>query len=181
MSDQRDEHEPEGAPSMNRKITIAIPELDVTSTVRLLTELAPRTCDAIWNVLEEPVERRLIHTTVTGSVVFFYDFPPLEGAPELPLENHTIYPKAGEILYFYQPWNGLKGLADHDPSWRRPQDDVHEMFFAYGDANLRMPMEEGWRGSVWGVIEEGLDDFAKACRWMRMEGTKRITLSRQNS
>jgi len=166
---------------MTRKITLSIPELDVTATVRMLTELAPLTCEAIWNVLEEPVERRLIHTTVTGSVVFFYNFPPLAGAKDLPLENHTIYPKAGEILYFFQPWNSMRGLADHDPSWRRPQDDVHELFFAYGEANLRMPMEDGWRGSVWGVIEEGLEDFAKACRWMRMEGTKRIILSRKDS
>jgi hypothetical protein len=29
------------------------------------------------------------------------------------------------------------------------------------------------------VIDEGLDAFAAACRWMRMEGTKRIILSRQ--
>ena len=164
---------------MNRKISLAIPELKVEATVRLLTDLAPLTCEAIWNVLAEPVERRLIHTTVTGSVVFFYDLPPLAGARELPLENHTIYPKAGEILYFFQPWNGLRDLADLDPSWRRPGDDVHEVFFAYGEANLRLPMENGWRGSVWGEIEDGLDDFARACRWMRMEGTKRITLSRQ--
>lgn len=163
---------------MERKIELAIPDLDVTATVRLLTERAPRTCAAIWDALEAPVERRLIHTTVTGSVVFFYNFPPLDGAAELPLENHTIYPKAGEILYFYQPWNGMRDLADHDPSWRNPYDDVHEMYFAYGAANLRMPTEDGWRGSVWGVIEEGLDDFARACRWMRMEGTKNIIMRR---
>ena len=166
---------------MDRKITLSIPDLNVTATVRLLTERAPLTCEAIWNVLEEPVERRLIHTTVTGSVVFFYNFPPLAGAKDLPLENHTIHPSAGEILYFFQPWNSMRGLADHDPSWRRPRDDVHELFFAYGEANLRMPMEDGWRGSVWGVIEEGLDDFAQACRWMRMEGMKRIILSRQET
>lgn len=164
---------------MERKISLAIPDLGVDATIRMLTDRAPRTCAAIWDALAEPVERRLIHTTVTGSVVFFYNFPALADAKDLPLENHTIYPKAGEILYFYQPWNGMKGLADHDPSWRNPHDDVHEMFFAYGEANLRMPTEDGWRGSLWGVIEEGLDDFANACRWMRMEGTKNVRMSRE--
>ena len=164
---------------MTRRITLAIPELDVTATVRMLTDRAPRTCEAIWQVLATPVERRLIHTSVTGPVVFFYNFPPLPGARDLPLENHTISPRAGELLYFYQPWNGMRDLADHDPAWREPGADVHELFFPYGAANLRMPTEDGWRGSLWGVIEEGLDDFVRACRWMRMEGTKQIVLSRQ--
>jgi hypothetical protein len=163
---------------VDRNIALAIPELNVRATVRMLTDPAPRTCEAIWQVLEDPVERRLIHTPVTGSVVFFCNFPPLAGARELPLENHTISPKAGEILYFFQPWNGLRGLADHDPSSWRPRDDVHEVFFAYGEANLRLLTEEGWRGSLGSITEDGLDDFAHARRWMRMERTKRITLRR---
>ena len=98
----------------------------------------------------------------------------------LPIENHTIYPKAGDILYFFQPWNGLRYLEDFDPEWLRPGDDVHELFFSYGAANLRLPTEEGWRGSVWGRIDAGLDEFADACRRMRMDGTKRIRLSRES-
>jgi hypothetical protein len=163
---------------MDQMIRLDIPGLDVSATARLLTERAPRTCAAIWDVLAEPVERRLIHTATTGSSVFFYDLPALAGAHDLPIENHTIYPKPGEILYFYQPWNGLRDLADFDPAWLRPGDDVHEVLIAYGAANLRMPTEEGWRGSVWASINDGLDDFARACRQMRIDGTKRIRLSR---
>ena len=62
----------------------------------------------------------------------------------------------------------------------RHGDDVHELFFAYGAANLRLPTEEGWRGIVWGRIGAGLDEFADACRRMRMDGTKRIRLSRES-
>jgi len=165
---------------MDRGIMLAIPDLNVVATVRLLTERAPLTCAAIWDVVEEPVERRLIHSATTGPVVLFYDLPAILGAQNLPIENHTIYPRAGEILYFFQPWNGLRELEVLDPAWHRPGDDVHELLFAYGEANLRLPTENGWRGSVWGSIEIGLEDFAQACRWMRMEGMKRITMSRQN-
>lgn len=164
---------------MDRRIDLAIPELEVTATVKLLTDRAPLTCAAIWDVLAAPVERRLIHTATTGAVVLFYDLPALAGARDLPIENHTIYPRAGELLYFYKPWNGLRDLVDLDPAWLRPGDDVHEVMFAYGAANLRFPTEDGWRGTVWAQIEEGLDDFARACRRMRMDGTKRIRLSRQ--
>jgi hypothetical protein len=165
---------------LDKEIAIDIPDLDVSATLRMLTDRAPRTCAAIWDVLAEPVERRLIHTATTGPVVFFYNFPALADARDLPIENHTIYPRAGEVLYFYQPWNGLRDLANHDPAWLRPGDDVHELFFAYGAANLRLPTEDGWRGSVWGQIEDGFDDFAQACRQMRMDGTKRIRLSRRS-
>jgi Protein of unknown function (DUF3830) len=164
---------------MDRRIALAIPELGVSASVRLLTDRAPLTCQAIWAILEEPVERRLIHTATTGPVVLFYDLPPIPDARQLPIENHTIYPKAGDILYFYQPWNGLRDLEELDPEWLRPGHDVHELLFAYGAANLRLPTEDGWRGSVWGRIETGLDEFSHACRRMRTDGTKRITLSRQ--
>jgi hypothetical protein len=164
---------------MDKMLSLEIPELDVSATIRMLTDRAPRTCAAIWEVLAEPVERRLIHTATTGPVVFFYNFPALADAQHLPIENHTIYPRPGEILYFYQPWNGLRDLADHDPAWLRPGDDVHELFFSYGNANLRLPTEDGWRGSVWGQIEDGLADFSRAGLQMRMEGTKTIRLSRR--
>ena len=149
---------------MDRRIALAIPELGLSASVRMLVDRAPLTCAAIWEALETPVERRLIHTATTGPVVFFYNFPALRDAKNLPIENHTIYPKAGEILYFFQPWNGLRYLEEFDPEWLRPGDDVHELFFAYGAANLRLPTEEGWRGSVWGRIDAGLDEFAAACR-----------------
>jgi hypothetical protein len=165
---------------MDRRISLEIPELGVSATVRMLTDRAPQTCQAIWEVLDEPVERRLIHTATTGPVVLFYDLPPIPNARDLPIENHTIYPRPGEILYFYQPWNGLRYLEDFDPEWLRSGQDVHELLFAYGAANLRFPTEDGWRGSVWGRIESGLEDFANACRRMRMDGTKRIRLSRQS-
>jgi hypothetical protein len=164
---------------MDRKINLTIPDLEVTAAIKLLTDRAPLTCAAIWDVLAEPVERRLIHTATTGSIVLFYNLPALAGARDLPVENHTIYPRPGEVLYFYKPWNALRDLADFDPAWLQLGDDVHEVMFAYGAANLRMPTEEGWQGTVWGNIEDGLDDFARACRRMRMDGTKQIRMSRQ--
>src|SRR3954453_20056828 len=109
---------------MDRRISPAIPDLDVSASVRLLTDRAPLTCQAIWDVLEAPVERRLIHTATTGPVVLFYDFPAINDAKNLPIENHTIYPKAGDLLYFFQPWNGLRYREDLDPEWHRPGNDV---------------------------------------------------------
>ena len=74
---------------MDRRIALAIPELGLSASVRMLVDRAPLTCAAIWEALETPVERRLIHTATTGPVVFFYNFPALRDAKDLPIENHT--------------------------------------------------------------------------------------------
>ena len=126
---------------MDQRIALGIPELGLSASVRMLADRAPLACAAIWEALETPVERRLVHTAITDPVAFLYSFPALR--------------------------------------WLGPGDDVHELFFAYGAANLRLPTEEGWRGSVWGRIDTGLDEFAAACHRMRMDGTKRIKLSRE--
>ena len=68
---------------MDRRIALAIPELGLSASVRMLVDRAPLTCAAIWDALETPVERRLIHTATTGPVVFFYNFPALRDAKDL--------------------------------------------------------------------------------------------------
>jgi hypothetical protein len=163
---------------VDQRIVLEIPDLKVSAVATMRSQRAPRTCVAIWDALAEPVERRLIHATVSGPAVLFYDLPEVPDAKELPLENHTMYPRAGELLYFFQPWNGLRDLADIPPAWLRPGADVHEIVFAYGDANLRLSTENGWRGSSFAQIDEGLDAFCEACAWMRMEGMKHVTLRR---
>jgi hypothetical protein len=163
---------------VDQRIALEIPALNVTAVAKMNVQRAPLTCAAVWEALAQPVERRLIHGTVSGPVVLFYDLPSIPNARELPLENHTISPRAGELIYFFQPWNGLRDLADLPPEWLRPGDDVHEIVFAYGDASLRLSMENGWRGSSFAQIDDGLDAFRDACAQMRMEGMKHVVLRR---
>jgi len=72
-------------------------------TARLLEEEAPRSCDILWRLLERPLEEQLGHAWPTLPELWFY-IPPV---PELPFENASVFPKAGEVvIYHYDQHHG---------------------------------------------------------------------------
>jgi hypothetical protein len=162
---------------MPRRIELCFPRSRTLAVAELLDSRAPQTCDRIWAVLSEPVERTVIHAAWTGENVVFYDLPPIERPDELPLENHKVRARAGELLYFYQPPNRLAGL-DSIAEWLHPSGAVHEITFSYGESDETAPAIGGWRGSHWATIVEGLDRFARACRAMRIDGAQTSVLRR---
>jgi hypothetical protein len=163
-----------------RRIQIEFPKSQTRAVAELLDDRAPKTCDAIWAVLAEPVERQVLHAAWTGENVVFYDLPPIERPAELPLENHRVRAGAGELMFFYQPAGRLAGLYTIT-DWLHPNGEVFEVGFSYGVSDLTGPAVEGWRGSHWATIVENLAGFAAACRQMRIDGAQQIRLSRIES
>lgn len=155
-----------------REIEIVLPRRGVVARARLLEEEAPLTCDFVWRALERPVEAKTLHAMWSGREVFWY-IPEAPDPP--PVENHTIYPEPGELMFFYMPRNRLKGVRDFA---HLPTHDVYELAVFYGESSLRHYMELGWRGNVFAVLTEGRESFIEACNDIYLSGTEPLLVRR---
>ncbi|MCL5045415.1 MAG: DUF3830 family protein [Actinobacteria bacterium] len=159
-----------------RSIEIEFLRSGAVVTAGLLWAEAPETSAAIWEALRKPVRSRARHAIWSGKEVFFY-LPPMPG--DLPLENHTIFPEPGELMFFFAPENRLKGLRDI--KYREPG-DIRELAVFYGESNLRLTMERGWRGSVVGrVAQEDVAKLVEACEDIYWNGAFDVRVRRKAS
>lgn len=82
---------------MARTIELVFPDSSAQLRAELLDEAAPKTADAVWNMLEEPLEQTLGHAWPWLPELWFW-VPP---EPELPFENATVFPEAGDIVFYH--------------------------------------------------------------------------------
>lgn len=72
----------------------------------LLSDKAPKTCEAFWEVISEPVEMIGKHAMYTGKEIST-QLPPDGKAKDLLYdpqpENLTCFPSAGDILFTFMP------------------------------------------------------------------------------
>ena len=154
----------------SRQLYARFVESGVQATITLYVDNAPVTCETLWNALEKPVQMPAIHAMFAGPEIMM-------GLPEeaqtfdptsIPAENQTCYPEAGELLWFYQGRNAMKGLPDE--LWEIG------IFYAPG-ARINGPL--GWTPcNMFGKITQGLEEFAAACRTTRIEGIKTVEIGR---
>lgn len=156
---------------MERRIEIAFVDEGVSAVASLLSNMAPRTCDCIWQLLATPVEGLGIHAMWTGREISFPippdRFPKDEGLM-VPPENQTVIPMPGDLIWnAYQPYQ-----------WQGNPKPVYDFGIFYGrDSRLLLPV--GWRPSNrFGTIIENLDEFAEVSARCQREGRKLIRLSR---
>jgi hypothetical protein len=162
---------------MARRLEIRFPKTATVAVAELLDDRAPRTCDAIWAVLDRPAEGLVIHAAQSGQNVAFYSVSPINHAEDLPLENHQVRGRAGDIMYFYQPAGRLAGL-ESQAEWLNPTGEIHEILFSYGVSDLTGPAIAGWRGSCFAKIAENLEGFARVCHAMRIQGAQTMVITR---
>lgn len=154
-----------------RKIQISFVDEGVTAVALLLVDMAPKTCDCIWELLETPVEGLGIHAMWTGREISFPipadRFPKDEGL-SVPPENQTVIPLPGDLI-----WNAYRPYE-----WQGNPKPVYDFGIFYGrDSRLLLPV--GWRPSNrFGMIVENLEDFADVCARCQREGRKTIRLTR---
>jgi hypothetical protein len=132
-----------------RKFTLEM--LDISVTVALLEEAAPRVCEAFWQAL--PVESFVLHARWSGDMVFLVDQVQL-GVKEL--ENPLRFVRPGDVCYC-------------------PQFD--ELSICYGVADARLPTGSHVL-SVFGRITDGLDQFARFCTRIPILGAQPISIER---
>jgi hypothetical protein len=140
-------------------------------TARMLWDDAPKTCQAVGSMLEhEPITGLTYHSIYSGHE--FYVYCP---SADVPLENHIVYPKPGQLVYYYLPSRTYASMHVHKE--RMGDVDTAEVAIWYGPGDLRIVTETGIRGNLFAeVIPEQLDDFYAAGNAVLAEGRDELTI-----
>ncbi|WP_211302752.1 DUF3830 family protein [Allonocardiopsis opalescens] len=139
-------------------MSITLQSRGVSCVAELLDKEAPRTCEAVWNAL--PLSGDAQHAKYARNEVYTM-VPRFTG--EIGLENPTVTPIPGDVVYF--SFSG--GMLDQ----RFKEDQgIHELpgvidlAIFYGRNNLLLNGDVGWvPGNVYATVVEGLDQMAEAC------------------
>ncbi len=133
-------------------------------------DLAPKTCEALWNALAKPVTVDAMHAMYAGPEV-------MTGLPEeaqnfdpeaVPFENQQVIPGVGDVLWYYQRPMQMGGLPFE---W-------YEVGVCYAPG-VRTFGPLGWTPvNVFATVTEGLAEFAKASADIRITGIKKLTIGR---
>ena len=133
----------------------------------LLDRVAPRTCQAFWDLL--PYTGTMIHCAWFGHAAFYLDRVPLRATLGDALENR------------------FQRLAPGDMVW---DPYIEEVTIAYGrNAFVNFPTtiyaDDGRphpnQVCIFGRVVDNLDGFAVMCKRLRYEGTKPMTTRRAGS
>jgi len=161
---------------MARYMEIRLEKRGVSCVARLLDYEAPETTDLVWSAL--PLSGDAWHAKYAMNEVYCL-VPPIGG--EGPgLENSTIVPTTGDVVYFYFPRGHLarsfreeKGFADLP--------GVVDLAVFYGRNNFLFNPATGYvPGNVYATIVERMDEMAKAMHDLWRSGSvgERLTYSR---
>jgi hypothetical protein len=144
---------------MPKLMTITLERRGVSCIAELLEKDAPRTCEAVWQALPqggEAYHAKYARNEVYTMVERFSD-------QEIGLENPTVTPIPGDVVYFdfhggmldrsFKEEKGLDGLPG-----------VVDLAIFYGRNNLLLNGDVGWvPGNVYATIVDGLGRMAEAC------------------
>lgn len=156
---------------MNLKIEL--PDFEVTATLELYSERAPRVCQAIYDSLAVPLETRTQHACFDGHEIYCF-LPEMAEPP--PIENRTMRPRPGEVMFFHAAKNDFAVL---DSDRLAPgQGPMFELALIYGEVDLRHLWEEGLHGSLVGRVTTNFAAFAEAAGRTLNEGATALRISR---
>jgi hypothetical protein len=161
---------------MARHITITLDRRGVSCTARLLDDVAPRTCAAVWDGL--PLTAPAFHGKYARNEV--YALFPAFARTDPGKENTTITPIPGDVCWF-----GFSGDDLGNPAYGYEAEQQHramggivDLAIFYGRNNLLINGDQGWvPGNVFGEIVAGLPEMAAACQDVWMGGARGETLT----
>ena len=153
-----------------RRLYLRFARTRTEGIIDLYEENAPVTCETIWNALATPISVTVFHAMFAGPEI-------MTGLPQsaqrfdpttIPPENQTVTPAKGEMLWFYQGKNAMKGLTDE--LWELG------MFYDHG-GRIFGPL--GWTPvNILGIMRDGIDEIAAECRDIRLTGAKEVEIGR---
>lgn len=154
----------------DKKFYLKFVDANVKGIITLYWDHAPKTCEALWNALETPIQWKATHAMFSGPEIMMglpethRNFDPIA----LPPENQTIIPEVGELLWYYQPKNFFK--IDPSEFWEIG------MFYGVGGRTFG---PTGWIPCTYfGKMTENLEAVAEQCRLIRIEGAKTVEIGR---
>lgn len=143
---------------MARLMTIALEKRGVSCVARLLDAEAPRTCEAVWEAL--PQGGDAYHAKYARNEV--YTMVPRFAAEEPGIENPTVTPIPGDVVYFSFS-EGVLDQAFKEEKRIAHLPGVIDLAIFYGRNNLLLNGDIGWVvGNVYATIIDGLDEMAAA-------------------
>lgn len=164
---------------MPRFIEIRLEQRRVACVARMLDDAAPRTCDAVWNAL--PLSAPAFHGKYARNEV--YHLVPAFADPEPGLENTTITPIPGDVVYWsFEAWQLQTPSHGYRPGEGPPGSGrTVDLAYFYERNNLLLNPDSGFvPGNVFAAITEGLDDIAAASQdlWLRGVEGERLGFTR---
>lgn len=151
---------------MVREIELVLPKRKTVAVAELLEDQAPKTCAAVWKLLQKPMKSIAIHAIRAGREVYC-EIP--RPSRKIPPENLAAYPLPGELLYLDFP-------PHMDPE--RPRGFTEFAIF-YGRDSMPDCIGIGvMPGNRFASITKNLQGFAHACERIHLEGVERIVIRR---
>jgi len=164
-----------------RYIDISLDKRGITATARLLDDLAPRTCAAVWNAL--PLGSDVYHAKYARNEI--YTLVEAFAHPEPGRENPTITPIPGDVVYFsFEQWQlatSSHGYSTEEQPHRA--DRIVDLALFYERNNLLLNPDYGFvPGNVFATIIRGLPELAAASQdlWKRGVEGETLTFRRRN-
>jgi hypothetical protein len=154
------------------RLQIELPDRGVVAVASLYSEAAPTVSRLVYDALATPLEAKTAHACFDGQEVYCF-LPAFSETP--PLENRTMRPRPGEIMFFHAPEHAFAVTSDDRLSGG--SSSVFELAFMYGEVDLRHYWEEGFHGSLVGRIDSGLEAFAEACAQTLVDGQTALRVS----
>jgi hypothetical protein len=154
------------------QLRVELPEKGIEAIATLYTDAAPTVSRLVFDSVRTPLSTRTAHACFDGHEVYCF----LEPFPEVPpLENRTIRPQPGEVMFFYAGPNDFVCTREDRLSGGAPT--IYELAFMYGEVDLRHYWEEGFHGTLVGRMTEGADAFAAGCAATLSEGSTALRVS----
>ena len=160
---------------MSRYIEISLLQRKVRAFAKLQDESAPRTCEAVWTAL--PLEGPIFHAKHANNEV--YTLVESFAAKEPGLENATIFPIPGDLVYFYFPPErvatfaaGFEGILTEEVRNSAVRHGLIDLALFYGRDNFLFSYLGPTPGNVYATITEGLEEMARACHDVWYAGAK---------
>ena len=149
---------------MDRFIEVTLKKRGVSCVARMLDDLAPKTCEAVWNAL--PQEGDAFHAKYASNEVFAL-VPPFAPS-ESGMENPTITPITGDLLYFFFPPGAVNVPSMREVAYST---GLVDLAIFYGRDNLILSPNMGLvPGNRFGEVTENLDEMVEACTSVWREG-----------
>ncbi|MBD2897674.1 hypothetical protein amrb99_66380 [Actinomadura sp. RB99] len=164
---------------MPRLMTISLEKRGVSCVAELLEKDAPRTCEAVWRAL--PLGGDAYHAKYARNEV--YTMVERFAEEEVGLENPTVTPIPGDVVYFSFP-GGMLDRAFKEEKNIHELPGVIDLAIFYGRNNLLLNGDVGWvPGNVYATIVDGLDRMAEACNdvWRSGAVGERLVYRRHES
>jgi len=165
-----------GSGNKPRRFTITV-EGESTSALCELVTGAPWTTGKMWALLQRgPLTLQGIHAKWAGREIAL--FLPEEcqfDVSDIRPENSVHFPIPGDICFWYWPPGG-SGANYEVPHPTGDYKGVWDVQLIYGrESEFKVSGGIETR-NLWARVIEGLDDLAKACAKMQVEGVKNLRL-----